>query len=284
MDRQQYNELIELNRKIFQCRECDVHKEISSNLKDFHYNPDATVLPDFENCPDYKVISVGINPSWNKIFDGEDYQLIYRESNFENYINKVLTKPKLPGERSRFQERIATVFNILNSMLKIYEKKNIESRDIYNYLYWGNLSFCNSQSPRKRVFAGQELNSRVYDEELPNCLEKGFLRDTISLIKPSLVIFFTINATAVISYSQLIKKLFSVADDDILAEQITIPAYERAGKAVHTIMIPGRIRTTDTMFLFFPHPSFPFVTSHRKEALERACAWLEKNKVYANTP
>lgn len=147
-----FENLEEINKRIFECKKCDFHRE----LENFSYRPDAPILeyvPDQQ--PDYKAISIGINPAWDdEKYTRPECQSIYKETDYLNYKKRLLEKASLTSgtQRDPYRVGLTKTFNVVNELLNIYPDRNILPEHIYKYLFWANLSFCNSQSPFLRVF------------------------------------------------------------------------------------------------------------------------------------
>jgi hypothetical protein len=137
--------------EILMCKECSFHRQLLD--MDIPYRPDAP-LGYTQNSTDYQVVAVGINPGWNDEIYRSLWKEIYREKDLEAYKFKyfeLLTKLKEGNQEGRqpYRDSIYYTFEKINAELGIYEN-TIKREDIFDYIFYSNLSFCSSQNVGQR--------------------------------------------------------------------------------------------------------------------------------------
>lgn len=242
------------------------------------YRPDAPLGYGEEHIH-CSVMAVGINPGWDDEAYKKDWkEQIYSEPDIEKYKDrfasmwKKLKEEKKIG-RQPYRDSIYYTFEKINEELRIYEAK-IEKERIFDYVFWANLSFCSSQKVDKRVIGGKEFEGwNVFNEEIPNCLDKGYLRRIIEAIEPKLIMFLGADL------EKYFEKIFNIANrDEILYfPRRRFPAHKRGDKTVETTIIACKLKIgeKDTSVLFLPHPNYRFKKEYKKAALEEVCKWLK---------
>jgi uracil-DNA glycosylase len=248
-----------INKRIFECRKCDFHKELKE--KEIAYYPDAPV-ENFENR-NINIITVGINSTWNDNA-WDSWKECYKLKDYEKYKEYCMERYKKDPDSKyskSYSRGIASATKEINKHLNIVPGnyfKEIKEAEIFNeYVLWQNLSFCNSNSPNdsERKIGGKPVPCRVYSEEIPNCLEKEYLKDVISIINPELVVFFAIEVLDYIYYKKLIKLLFYLDNHDEINDFGGVKSFMR-NKTSSTRGLACKINNKkNTKILFLPHPS-----------------------------
>jgi uracil-DNA glycosylase len=278
MNSEQCDGLNDISRKLWQCRECSFHER----LKGIPYKPEILSFKN-DNDNEYKVLSVGINSGWDDNQYKDYWEAVYTENDFEEY-KKLITKTwdqirKAKNPVQHYRDGIFKYFDIINKKLHIYDEGLVTKDNFYDYIFWSNLSFCCSQNIYTRKFDGKDIGCDVYNEEIPNCLSKGYLRDVIKLLNPKLIMFFGYEA---VNFFNFMKIFDTVKSTDVkVYDKTRFKAHERdvkTGKiSIDTTIIACKIHTDDkkTSILFLPHPNYRFTDDNKTEALGKVCDWLK---------
>ncbi|MBL7050396.1 MAG: hypothetical protein ISR96_12860, partial [Nitrospira sp.] len=298
MQNDQTAQILNVCESIWQCNICEVHRFLEEKKygSDLHYRPDLPLpLPHQAPIKKYKIMVIGINPAWNESELGH-WEELYKQNTFTDYVQEW---KKLIGKsfgRNPFRNGLTSDFNFINEKLGIYgqneikkehrEGKDIVSKHIYEYIFWSNLSYCNSPKPYNRgeiFFKQKNIPCNVFSEEIPNCLEQGHLRRLIEIIKPKYILFLTSQALSYMHYKLLLKKLFNLDSyNDILEahsdNQNMYPSQIRNGKKSANIqLIPCKVQSGagSTNILFLPHPGYRFNGELKKTAIRDVCDRLQ---------
>ena len=274
-----------LNEKIFNCKQCDFHNELAA--KGIKYRPELIFL----RSNNYQVISIGLNPGWKDSESHEWEKRLYSKDNFSDYSSEIKKMTEEKGEYSwPYARGLTEVFNYINDNLNIYSTHNIKAVDIYKYVLWSNLAFCNSNKVDIRnPFFGQDISCRTFSEEIPNCLDEGYLNNIIKIIKPQMILFFGVSITDYMYYKRLIGKLLKLKSYNSIHTfensnngKKAFEAHTRNNKKVNVNIYAGKIdgyqfeggNLMDIKFLFFPHPNFQFTYENKRKALDTICKWF----------
>jgi len=292
MTNEQIKALKDVNRRIIKCNKCDFHRELP---KGFHYKPDAPIFSDENYRNDYKVVVIGINPAWDESDNNlnREWQEIYsHDSNdYEGYEKKVLAQIEKSSGRNTYANGVAKAVNFLVKALveagatgdEILRELNIplqteiDGHNVYDYVFWTNQSFCNSQQPNAREFNKKEILCNTYTEEIPNCLKKGFLKDIVRIIGPRLLIFFG----DTMYYKVLLQEILDVKYDSIHSNgPLEVEAYMRSEKPIKTNFycakvthVPGR--KDDVYAIFLYHPSARITDKGKMVGIKKICEELK---------
>jgi hypothetical protein len=265
-----------INERIFECKECDFHTELEE--KKIAYRPDAPV----ENFADrdINIITVGINSTWNDNA-WSNWEECYKKETYEEYKEYCLERFKEHAKYSKSYARgVKTALNTINEYLNVLPGKELNEDNVFEEnVLWQNLSFCNSNSPKdsKRKFGDNYVSCHVYTEEIPKCLEEGYLRDVISIIEPELVVFFATRALDLSEgdYKKTIIDIFDLNNADEIDDFGGIkefPPFERADKKEVRIRgLACKIISKKTNILILPHPSYPMNSNFRKDMINKLC-------------
>lgn len=292
MEQQKIDRLKEINKRILECRECTFHQDISK--QNLSYRPDAPCFePNKLKDAQFKVLSVGLNPGWSEIQNAMErkttYQELYKmpiasDDDYEKYVWKLSKMwDDMPKGRQPYKDALAKTLDIINKKMGIYDGITYDhiKADLYEkYLFWANLSFCNSQNVNERSFWGKkDISCNVLSEEIPNCLDKGFLRDIMNCLKPELVIFF--GSSYALHPKVIVRKLTGITSDKIIYEKKLVTAHKRKNKNGAEIEVGVKVEIslcdsneTNTKFLFLPHPSYRWISEYREAAIDWACSKL----------
>jgi hypothetical protein len=285
------SKLDEINEKIFNCNTCKVHDEIC--LK-----PDFP-LPYRRKLSDYKIIAIGINPKLDLSTYQAHLKELYKQSDHYIYKSQILKKlhesPDLM-EKGAYISKLTNIINEINNIIKVYQddntvtarqfSKRISSENyIYDYILWANLSWCPSQKPNSRYVKEHPKNNdyitcNVYSEEIPNCLDKGYLQEIIELVEPELILFLKDNINDIIYhnkpliYESLIAKLLNTDVANIKSEKEEYPLYDRNGKTYKPLISSFKPKDSKVKVIALPHPSNPAGKKYKKErecSLAKVC-------------
>lgn len=273
MKPEKFSKLTEISNKIIGCTECKFHKELDESIP---YKPDAPLGYTLES-QDYKAIAIGINPSWKN----EDYNSlrdIYKETDLEKYKDRLVTWwGKNNTGRQPYRDGVYSTFKIINAELGTYEDE-IKKERIYEYVFWSNLSFCNSQNIWERKFGDKKLSCNIVSEEIPNCLKNGYLKSIIETLEPKLVMFFGYEAVNFFNFTKIfdIKKYHSVKN--YYKQQF--PSHKRGEKTIDATIIACKLKASGKQIyvLFLPHPNYRFNNTLKEGALKEVCKWLQETE------
>lgn len=288
MDLEKINKLIKIDKKILQCQECSFHKDLKD--KNLYYKPEALCyLPKMLEKADFKVISIGLNPGWNKwnetIRSENEYQILYQmpissDKEYLDYVkifNKALENDK---GRGQYEIVLGKTLCSINKKINIYNgvsEKEIIDNLYPRYLFRANLSFCNSKKLNERIFWNKAIKCNVLSEEIPNCLDKGFLKEIVDCLQPELVIFFGNYYT--LTPKNIVERLSGVASEEIKFNKETFTLYEKKnGKKIQADVSIYYSRKIITKFIFLPHPRCPWKDNYREKAIKWACSELKNNQ------
>ena len=294
MNKKTAKALEEVMKNIVFCTKCDFRKELES--RGLYYKPDAPLWQIYKKPKDpsivkyeeleftdneYKVLSIGINPGWDNHIETE-WQEAYKQTDYPRYVEKYFqTLDKLKSDNeARYFVNLARLFGRINDELNIYDTKEFTAKNIFKYIMWLNLAFCNSKTPHEVILStckDEKILRRVYSEEIPNCLDNCFLKQIITLLNPELILFLTVEALSYIYYKRLLSKLLDIKYDDIESPEMKeVPAYVRNGKEVKVTFFPCRIKNSNTKIIFMPHPNFRFEATRQEKAIKEVCSWLKQ--------
>lgn len=267
-------ELLKIGREIFQCRKCEFYKELDSN-ENFH--PDPPSIPDLEKT--HKAMVIGVNPGMDVDQSDPLYIKCMEQQTFEEYSEQCVISSERGG-RNPYRDHVASIFNLLNDEMGIYDDKNIRSEDIYNYIFWSNLAFCPSQKIDHRTINGLTIkNFDIFNTEIPNCVEQGFLERLIELKNPEFIIILGIE---VLKYygndpRPLIKRLVGITEDEEIEtyEKFRFPYQVNSGKTTYTSARAYKIKRSGIKVLFFPHPNSQYRGEFRNKVLSELGSWLK---------
>jgi len=273
MKKETVDTLDKIAYELFNCTACSFHKELQD--KDLPYKPEAPLDYD-QNSNDYKVLSVGINPGWpNK--DKQYYSSlkeIYKLRDFNAYKSACINwwQERKQYGRQPYRDQLYHSFCTINSLLNIYSGP-IKREEIYNYVFWSNLSWCNSQNPTKRIFDGNTISCRVSEEETPECLKKEYLKRIIEAIEPELVIFFGFEALRFYYFSKIFGFNWESIDHYPKTQFV---AHKRGSKDAYTTIVTAKLKTKKkkTSIIFLPH-SCRWEKDNKEKALKEVCGWLK---------
>lgn len=276
MDIKKLNNVVD---EILKCDKCSFRDQLKK--MGIPYRPDAP-LGYGEEQNHCSVMAVGINPGWDDEAYKKDWkEQIYSEPDIEKYKDrfasmwKKLKEEKKIG-RQPYRDSIYYTFEKINEELRIYEAK-IEKERIFDYVFWANLSFCSSQNVWQRKFDGEVIKCDVFNEEIPNCLNKGYLRRIIEAIEPRLVIFFGYEAAKYIYFT----KIFDIKKWDAIVDypKTQFSAHKRGDKDVKMTIIASKLKINDKEMsvLFLPHPNYRWNSTYKEDALKEICLWLKNN-------
>ncbi len=279
MKPEQVESLREIASRIYECRECDVHRDAAELLKGLNFKCDPPTNIRVEN--NYRVVIVGINPHWGDDTK-EDYSEVLSAANydeFESQLNEYNKRHETTGSVGRYQYGITSIFNLFNQQLGILNDGDVEAKDIYKHVFWANLSFCGSADPYNRKVYEKDLPCRVFSEEIPNCLSKGYLRDIVNIIKPELILVLASSALSYIYYKNALKSIYGKDQlDEFKFMDKTYPSQTRKGKIIEVTIVSCKadLETNATKVVFFPHPNYRFNGDMKKDAIKEICNWLKK--------
>ena len=262
MNKKQIENLNDINRRIYNCKECSFHKELVGRP----FRPD---LPQFYEASDYKVMVVGINPSW----DGSNYNERWRnlyEKSYEAFKAEFTIDENEDNNVYKF--RLTHTFNQINEHLSIVHHQSINPQEIYKHIFWSNLSFCCSKNTKLRFIGRDAVKCNVYGEEINKCINQGYLKEIISTINPELIIFFGSSEKGI---ARFLSKLFSVSMNGKNTFMKKYTAFRRNGKNIEREFIAVRIENSNCKIISMPHPSYPFCAENKIRAIEELCDFLK---------
>ena len=276
MQKDTFNQLDNICKEITDCRACSFHRQLTA--KGFPYKPDA---PFFftEDSNEYRVITIGINPGWNNESYTKTWKDVYREIDYQKYKARMIeiVNQQIRGSAGRqpYRDSLFYTFMTINEHLKIYDGKDIRKDNLYDYIFWSNLSFCSSSSVEQRQFEGQSIACNVVNEEIPNCLRKGHLKRLIKIIDPRLILFFGYDALNFYHFHEI----FDVATSDIkVYDRKQFPAHMRKEATVSATIVACKIKAAGVpdpiSVIFLPHPNYRFSAEYKEAALAEVCTWL----------
>ena len=268
MNKKQIERLDDINRRIYNCKECSFHKELNG----LPFRPD---LPQFYEASDYKVMAVGINPSWDGSNYDEQWKNLYEKS-YEAFKAE-FTKDE-NADNNVYKSRLTHTFNQINEHLSIVRQQSINSKEIYKRIFWSNQSFCCSKNTKKRFIGKRAVKCDVYGEEINKCIDQGYLKEIIATINPELIIFFGPSEKDI---ARFLSKLFSASmnRENTFKEKYT--AFTRNGKDVKREFIAAKIENSNCKIISMPHPSYPFCAKNKKEAIAELCNFLKKDHKFS---
>lgn len=272
MNKSKFQSLTLITDEILNCNICKFHQELAS--KNLPFRPEAP-LRCLEKNQDYKVIVVGINPGWRD----EEYvkwKEIYSEKNLEEYKKKYKEEIKEWDKNNNdlYKQSLIYTFKIINEQLGIYNYE-INNGNIYDYIFWANLSFCNSNNVNERIINGQKIHCDIYDEEIPNCLKKGYLKRIIETIEPELIIFLGKEAQNLGYFVKIFGNMNYTLFDFYYKTQF--PAHKSSGKTKNFKILAGILKKNGRKLyiLFLPHPQYQITLQNKEESLIEICNWLK---------
>lgn len=281
MERNVNTVIDDISKDIFKCRECDFFKEINEESSPFC--PDVT-YHSYEFSP--KAFVIGINPSFNddeyirswksELYSANDY--LKFKSNLQKYVFPIIG----------YQRGVSDVFKKINNELNLYpELKGVDDglfvQNIYKYVFWANLSFCSSQNPYSRIIDRKEISCRVFEEEIPNCLEKHFLARYIAKLQPEFIMLFTIGAKGYFYWKHILKKLFADIAEWKITEQMVkkYEAHKRKGVSVDIEIVAAKVNAYGKRvnILFFPHPNYQFTNENKDKVINDVGTWFREDHI-----
>lgn len=211
--------LNELLKKIYNCRKCKFFEEINENNLTY-FTPDIPqYISDYSTLEKIKLMVIGINPQMPENFyeKNEIGKNIYKRwiDNGSNTLDfntyKSIVK-KHDFRNNNYAQVLTKIVNILSSKEKGLSNIVFTFNNIYEYVYWTNLSFCSSQKLSKRkisninILCNNHTNTfNAPENELNKCLKQNYLKNIIEIIKPKIIIIFTNQ----IDFKTLISKLIT---------------------------------------------------------------------------
>jgi hypothetical protein len=277
MNQETFDKLDKITNDILECDVCSFHQEMKK-LGLPRCWPDATFW-NKDSIRNFKVVSIGINPGWEKA--SEFYTKLKDIIDVEEYKEKspIVWKEIVANEgvKHPYMTSLVHTFSVLNEQLKIYEEVNTETirqEGVEKYVFFANLSWCGSQHPGERKFYEEEITCKVYEEEIPNCLDKGYLKGIIETIGPELVIFFGSEALKFYYFT----KIFDLTKYDSFDhyKKTQFCAHKRGDKDVYTTIVTAKLKAKEknTSIIFLPH-SCRWTTENKEMALKEVCGWLQ---------
>ncbi|GBR77454.1 hypothetical protein RDn1_113 [Candidatus Termititenax dinenymphae] len=241
-------EFEKITKEIFKCKKCTLHQDQIVKKIKYKHNPEFPIP--YKDIDEYKTFAVGINPSWNK--ESEDFLKEYKSGTFEEYIDV----------RRKHENNIHST-QYISGIRSTLQRIGIEIEDnqwLWKQVLWANLSFCSSQTPDKRIFLDtqaeeKEISCNVFSEEIPNCLDAGYLRRLIGIFKPKLILFFTTEINR-LHYTQILKYCFNKEIMEINKKFIekdvihSMPINKKNTKVKIAV-----VKIDKTICAFLPHPS-----------------------------
>jgi len=263
-------------KEISDCKACSFHKDLER--LELPFRPDAPFDGLMSPREHFKVMTIGINPGWNESAYPA-WREIYAEQDYEQYKARVIesyTKTRQENRgRQPYRDSVYYTFMEINSVLNIYPPAEIKRLGIFDTLFWANLSFCSSSSTSGRTINGQQVPLNLAGEEIPKCLEKGYLKKLMQILVPELVIFFGYDALNFFHF----RKIFDINsfDDVEMYQKTRYPSQKRKGKSIETTIIACKIAVGNgkrLSVLFLPHPSYRFSSEEKHAALKEVSNWL----------
>ena len=282
MDKIKIDKLREINKRILNCKECIFHEELKN--RGLCYKPDAPWYdPDRLARLDFKVISIGLNPGWddNDIINNKDkYEPLYKlniqtNEDHDHYFKNIYDIYQATPRRKPYQDSLTKTFNLINQSIKLYDNVGeISSENIYDYLFWGNLSWCNSQTTYQRTMWGnKDIICNVLTEEIPNCLDKGYMKDIITCVEPEMLLFF--GSSFPFHPKVITKKVLDTQYDNISYTKKSFVAHTRKQKNkvinVSVDISICLIKEKNMRVVFMPHPNYRWEDHYREEAIKWIC-------------
>lgn len=258
---------------IFKCRKCGFHKDLDVDLR-----PWLPVVPYTEKMFDnYHTMVIGLNPGWNEKYY-EKLKRLYpnydKSNNFNKFIEEQRNISLKPGN---YERNLAYLYNVINSKLRLNDCE-ITSQNIYDYVFWANLSFCASNNPEQREIKGINYTCRVLTEEIFNCLHEGFLYRLICAFKPELIICFT---QSFLYFKTVLDLIFDYNYTIIHGpKEKPFTAYTQRNNQNVRINITGAIIKINepskysTKVIFCPHPNRPCKKDNKISAISKMCDFL----------
>ena len=271
----------DISKDIFKCRECDFFKD--GTLKTEKFFPDIPMFNSGGNGQ--KAFVIGINPSFNdSTYETTWKNDLYTAVDYYDYKERL---SKLENPILKYQSELARTFRSINSHLNIYPElttyvAEFTLKNIYKYVFWSNLSFCSSQTPYSRIIDDNTVTCRVFEEEIPNCLEKGYLARYIKALEPEFLLLFTLSAKGYYYWKHIVKKLFPSGDAEITGQFIEkYSAHKRKATPVEIEIIAAKVKAYGKIvnILFFPHPNYQFTSENKAHVLEKVCEWFKQDLV-----
>jgi hypothetical protein len=265
-------EFDQILKRIHECRRCQFWAAIEREKLD--YRPEIPDLEPGQTPSDFKVMTFGINPGWAPRWEAryEELRELYLIQDFGDYrqaLRDWLRRQSLgPGP---YAVGVAKVVNAFNEHMKLFVSP-IDPSDVWRKVFWSNLSFCASQTPRKRVFGGRTLPCNVPNEEIPNCLDAGFATDLYRMVGPKLVLFFARSITDVVCPSKIVQQIVYGRDigASVQVETFSHAAHIRTdGKVARVQLTVAKV--ADVVFAFLPHPNYPMSDDNRSLAIREIC-------------
>ncbi len=281
MDKTKIDNLRDITKRILNCKECIFHEEIKK--RGLYYKPDAPGYdPDKLAKSNFKVVSIGLNPGWDDkdmMKNRDKYEPLYKlniqtNEDHDHYQKNIYDIYQATPRRKPYQDSLTKTFNLINQTIKIYDKWEISSEDIYDYVFWGNLSWCSSQNTYQRtMWENKDITCNVLTEEIPNCLDKGYLKDIISCIEPKIILF--LGSSFPFHPKVITKKVLATQYDSISYDKKRFVAHTRKQKDneinVSVDISVCHIKDKNMKVVFMPHPNYRWEDHCREAAIKWIC-------------
>lgn len=261
-------EMNRIAKEIYNCRECDLFDDPRAEGLLRPVFPAVTTNKDTAK---YTAMVVGLNPGLDEKYMKRRMNLYNKYSDFRE-LNKYLWEVDVQYNSKdirKYQRDVTAVYNRV-CISSDSPEQAVKPQDIYEHVFWANLSFCASQNPYKRVIGKRVLPCRVLTEEIFNCLRMRFLNRLISVIAPKYIFFFTGQRL----YYKVILRMIFGPENFVIMENLfkkQLPVYRsRKGRTVMTEFIAAPIRVDgvgNIKVMFLPHPNYPQKKEYRDRGL-----------------